>query len=547
MDRVMASGRFLLRFISLTLACAATAKLGSMMASVHGTLSPLWICSGLAMGAFALWGGRFWPALVIGAFWANCDAGIPAAAALGIAVGNMLGALLGARLLRRWQVAGELTRPRDGVMVMAAAASASVLSSVIGVSSLSLAGLSPWHSFAAAALVRWLGHFSGATLVTPLFMAWFGQKATEAGHNRKGEPLLLLILVVAATGVAFRADRIWAWLGMGHVSPALFVIPALVWAALRLPPRGAILTVAAMAAFAVWFTAAGFGPFTHDPLVDDLLELQFMLGAVGGTLLILIGAVAERDRVASELSQAKRRADDANLAKSRFVAAVRHDLGQPLQAAELFLGVLRSQLSTDSGLGLVDRTTGALRAMSGALTALNDITAVECGLIRPEIATFPAAELLAQLADEYGVQAAQRGLRFRFVPGSFTVTTDRQLLGRILRNLLSNAVRYTKSGGILLGCRPALRGVRIEVWDTGLGIAEDEQEVIFEAFHRGASAAEAPPGASDTGLGLGLATVRQLAAALGLVVALRSTPGKGSVFSVLLPGFGPQAQHRSAA
>ncbi len=545
MHRAGPVARLLLRFILLTLVCSATAQLGSAMATLHNTLAPLWLTSGLAMGAFALWGSRLWPALLIGALWADLSAGIPAATAVGITAGNTLGALLGARILRQSGISGELTRPRDGVMVMAAAGAAAVLSSVVGTLCLSLAGLSPWPEFLSASLVRWLGHFVGAVLMTPLVLAWLGRPALESSRSHRGESASLLALVTAATALAFRGDRVWAWLGMGHVSPALFVIPVLVWAALRLPPRGSILALVAMSTMAVWFTIDGFGPFTHDPLVDDLLELQLMLAAVGGTLLILGSAIAERDRVAGELARAKHRADEANLAKSRFVAAIRHDLGQPLQAAELFLTALRSRVSAESERALVDRTTGSLRAMAGALSALNDITAVECGLVHPDPVTFPIAELLCQLAEEYQVQAKQRGLRFRYVPGSSTVTTDRQLLGRILRNILSNALRYTATGGILLGSRPAAGALRIEIWDTGPGIPPDEREAIFEAFRRGTTASGAAA-EDDAGLGLGLATVRQLASVLGLTVGVRSAVGKGSVFSVLIPSSARPQERRPA-
>ena len=330
---------------------------------------------------------------------------------------------------------------------------------------------------------------------------------------------MVLATVAVVTAFFFTHDATWDWLGLGHMSRSLFVVPPLVWAALRLRPQGAFLAVAVMALVTVWLTVLGHGPFTHDAAVDDLLELQLMLAAVGGTMLVLVGAIAERDRAATDMMQARRQADEANLAKSRFVAAVRHDLGQPLQAAMLFLGAIREQLPEERGQVLV----------------------------HPQITVFSVNAVLGQLAEEYRVQAAECGLQFRCSGCTVPVATDRQLLGRILRNLLSNAMRYTDRGRILLGCRRIAGGVRIEVWDTGPGIPPTEQEVIFEAFHRGAARRRDILGPGDTGLGLGLATVRRLTGLLGLNLTLRSTVGKGSVFAVVVPTAGLAADRRAAA
>ena len=290
-----------------------------------------------------------------------------------------------------------------------------------------------------------------------------------------------------------------------------------------------------MATVAVWLTLLGRGPFTHDAVVDDLLELQLMLAAVSGTMLVLVGAIAERDRSAAALMKARQLAEQANLAKSQFVAAVRHDLAQPLQACQLFLGALREQVPGEPGQVLIEHLTGSMEAMGAGLDALRDITAVECNLMHPRIEIFPVAETLRQLAEEYRIQAAKCKLEFRSVGCSIAAETDRQLLARILRNLLSNAMRYTGAGRVLLGCRRVPGGVRIEVWDTGPGIPAAEQERIFEAFHRSPPLPSERAGPGDTGLGLGLATVRRLAGLLGLTVTLRSKIGRGSVFAIVVP------------
>lgn len=363
----------------------------------------------------------------------------------------------------------------------------------------------------------------GALVVAPLILSWLGA-APASCPSRRSELSACLATVAAGAAIVFAGDEVWARFGLGPIVFTPFLLPPLVWAALRLGPRGATLAVAATSALAVWATAEGHGPFSLHSPIANLVRLQFMLAGMGATLLILAAAIAE-------LKAAKRHAEEVSATKTRFVAAVRHDLSQPLQAARLFQSALAHRRLDVQSRTIVRNIAGSLEAMGGALDALRDITAVECDIVRPETTEFPVGGLLDQLAEEYRVQALRKGLEFRHVGCSAVVRTDRQMLGRVLRNLLSNAVRYTAEGRALLGCRRDAGGVRIEVWDTGPGIPPDQQDRIFEAFQRAAAAS----GAANGGEGLGLATVKRLASLLGLPVAVRSVVGKGSVFSVVVP------------
>jgi len=541
MDRPRSLLPYIVRLVAVTLVYVGGAKLGLAVAFIHGTVSPVWPPTGLAIAALTLWGPRYWPAVAVGAFLANLSIPDPAAVAAGIALGNTLEALLGAMALRRLGVRSELRHVSDAVAVLAVAGLAPLPSATIGILSLSAGGLLAGVQTQQAWLVWWIGDSMGALLLVPVLLGW-GGKAADAASIRWAELAAILVVVTLATNAAYLNDRTLAELPMPRIPISLFLLPPLVWSALRLPPRGATLALAVMGACAVWHTVQERGPMAERGLIASLSWLQLMLVGIGGTSLVLIGAIAERARITAELAAAKWRADEANQAKTRFVAAIRHDISQPLQAVQLFLAVLEGQSLSARGRSVIEHAKGSLEAMAAALDALKDITSVEIDLVHPQVSVFPASTLLNQLAEESILQAKQRGLEFRYVPCSCLVQTDPQILGRLLRNLLSNAFRYTQHGRVLLGCRRHRHSVSIEVWDTGPGIPRSEQDAIFKTFYRGAG----PGGPADNeGLGLGLATVRRLASLLSLAIAVRSEVGQGSMFSVEVPAPDRRAQRSS--
>jgi Na+/proline symporter/signal transduction histidine kinase/CheY-like chemotaxis protein len=232
----------------------------------------------------------------------------------------------------------------------------------------------------------------------------------------------------------------------------------------------------------------------------------------------------------TELGRAKGEAEQANISKTRFLAAASHDILQPLNAARLYVTSLveRQRLGEDAPLiGNIDASLDAVEEILGALL---DISRLDTGAMRPEIKIFRIDELLRQLEVDFQPLAQEKGLQLDFVPCSLAVKSDRRLLRRLLQNLVSNAIKYTPAGRVLVGCRRRQGRLRVDVYDTGLGIPQSKKQAIFQEFQRldqGAKVAR--------GLGLGLSIVERIARVLGHKIEVASTLERGSQFSVEVP------------
>jgi signal transduction histidine kinase/CheY-like chemotaxis protein len=246
--------------------------------------------------------------------------------------------------------------------------------------------------------------------------------------------------------------------------------------------------------------------------------------------------ITERKRFEDDLAEARKTAEQANRAKSAFLAAASHDLRQPLQAMRISQGILAQQIHDSATRKSVVSIGRSLDTMTDMLTSLLDINQLEAGYLRPSTSDFPINDVFDALTTDFLELATEKGLRWRLVRSRITVHSDQRMLKEMIRNLLSNAIRYTDRGSVLVGCRGAGDKVRIEVWDSGVGIMGEQMPRIFEEHYQG------PQSAQLGGFGLGLAIVQRLGNILGHQIAARSTPGKGSVFSIEVPLAGEQAK-----
>jgi len=394
------------------------------------------------------------------------------------------------------------------------------------------AGLTDWFFFAAqfwtillfcafalslddrqGALRRWWRWLAGTAVALPLLGVGFSAAGRLPVLRTFTYPLLFLLALVAMR---------------------------FLWRAVR--SRGDPTHLALVAAFSA-VVAAG----VHDYLfqqgivpVTGTFWLPFAMPVgfgIYGMMLMgrLVTAVGEVERLNVELEHrvmARTRAlQTANLAKTRFLASASHDLRQPVAAIGLMVGLLREQVPEPRLRGMIDRVDNAVASMESMLKGLLDLSRLESGTVHARVDWVPLQGVFDAIALHEREAAAARRLSLRFRPTRLAVRSDPVLLEQVLRNLVSNAVRYTERGGVLVTARA--RGddeVLLQVWDTGVGIAAEHQAAIFEEFVQVGGAA-----AGSRGLGLGLAIVQRSLGVLGHPLSLRSRPGRGSCFGVRVP------------
>ncbi len=279
--------------------------------------------------------------------------------------------------------------------------------------------------------------------------------------------------------------------------------------------------------------------------VGDEVHYIFALGCVGFSAILFymnssVNQVVEQSirlrfsnyKLASDLRIQKEIAEKSSMAKSSFLAVASHDLRQPLHAHGLFLGELRERLPEDAVLSrIINNLDSSLLVISELFDSLLDISRLDAGVVETNIQSFFIDDFIRPVVEQYHVKADASGLALRAVLPHCVISTDKILLGRILRNLLENAVRNTTQGKILVGCRRRNNSLLIQVWDTGCGIKGDELDSIFKEYYQ----VKHKNSQRIHGLGLGLAVVRQICGLLGHAISVRSVFGKGSVFSIEVP------------
>nr|MBA2413510.1 response regulator [Burkholderiaceae bacterium] len=242
-------------------------------------------------------------------------------------------------------------------------------------------------------------------------------------------------------------------------------------------------------------------------------------------------ANAELGKRLEQVQAAREEAEQASLAKSRFFAAASHDLRQPLHSLGLFAAALDQHVNTRDARDLVTRIGDSIAALESLFNELLDLSKLDAGIFSAHRRNVPLQELFDRVAQEFHAEAVTRELRMCFVPTRLAVHTDAMLLERILVNLVSNALRYTPQGGVVIGARPRGDTVALEIWDSGIGIAPEQQSRVYDEFYQVGN----PSRDRQRGLGLGLAIVRRLTTLLGHPLTLTSAPGQGTRFQVTLP------------
>ena len=260
---------------------------------------------------------------------------------------------------------------------------------------------------------------------------------------------------------------------------------------------------------------------------QNILEREDELGRMGRSFNRLKEDLWEQG---VGLQKAKEDADRANKAKSLFLASASHDLRQPLNAMQMYIAALKSKVKDEKILTIIEDINSVSASTARLLNALLDVSELEVGAIKPRYEDFSINNIFTSIFQSFAPLAKDKNLQFRIVPSSITVRSDPDLLERILGNYMSNAIRYTEAGSVMMGCRKRGNKVSIEVWDTGCGISEDQMPNIFEDFYQ----IENKERDRSKGLGLGLALAKRLSLSLNHTIECKSTLGSGSCFSVLV-------------
>jgi signal transduction histidine kinase/ActR/RegA family two-component response regulator len=395
-----------------------------------------------------------------------------------------------------------------------------------------------FHSSTTSALTIWYHWFSsdaiGIITVAPLLIAL--GSALRGLPPREGflEGACALVLVTTFSALFLYLPSVpWA----DNVIIAL-MFPVFLWIGARYGP---ILTAVAISisSFAIlWAATFGIGIFDSSVLllVDRVRSAQVDIMIFSFSGLILAALFSERRQHEAKLEESEEQlrdalstAERADRAKSSFLAAASHDLRQPLQTLKFLQGALQRQPQNSEAQAALIGIDRSLKSMDGMLSALLDINRLETGALRASMSDFEVKDIFDSVAADFADLINEKGLKWRLVKSAVTIHSDRRLLEVMIRNLVSNAVRFTDQGKVLLGCRRARDKVRIEVWDSGVGIMGDQIPLIFEEYYQAAE------GARLAGFGLGLAIVQRVGKILNHRIDVHSTPGKGSGFFIEVP------------
>ena len=353
---------------------------------------------------------------------------------------------------------------------------------------------------------RWLGWFTFVALlegVTWFFGAFWMTSATDASQE--------LVVALLAAVVAMGALPVF-----GSYYPAfmLYMVPVIV-------PH-LYFNLVYKYAYHNLMVGLALTYLIGVPIIAYIFNRQLVDG---------LRLRIENISLIEDLRQQKDRADQANRAKSSFLASASHDLRQPIHALGLFISALRGRTMDEEAHLLVDHISGSVGAMDDLFASLLDISKLDADVVQANVEPMAIAPLLERLYRECLGDAATKPIELRHVRCNAVVNSDPILLERVLRNIISNAVRYTDAGRILVGCRHREAEISIEVWDTGCGIAPSQQEHIFQEFYQ----IDNPERDRSKGLGLGLAIVKRIAPLIGSVLTFESQPGRGSVFRLSVP------------
>jgi signal transduction histidine kinase len=524
-------------FVQIAIIAAAyfvVARAGLQLDAVGGFATLVWASSGIALASLLLFGYRVWPAIAIGAFAINSVTGAPLFAALGIAFGNTAEAIAARYLLDRAGFDRHLNRVRDVVaLVLAGCVFSTLIAASIGVTMLFVSGIIPQSGLAETWQAWWVGDAIGDLLAAPLILVWANWKP-RLTIPRFGESVLLAAVVTGIGLIVFSPEPVPGVMNRGR---EYMLLPPLIWAALRFGIRGSVTATSLVTVIAIVSTAYGHGPFNEGTLHDNLLALQTFVAICGTTFLLLGASIAERKEANRQLVEARETAEAANNAKSGFLAVISHELRTPLNAMMGYVELLLLELDgplTDGQRGVLDRIRQSQRHLLALIEDVLGFAQVEAGRIAFSLQPVAVHDAFAGIESIVSHEASKKEINIEVanVDPSFIVRADPNKLRQILLNLITNAIKFTESGGtIRVTAERVDNGIRLQVADTGIGIAAEDLPRVFDPFFQ----VDQGGTRKYPGVGLGLSIVRDAVLAMNGETGIESEQGKGTTVTITLP------------
>lgn len=507
----------------------AAGRFGLSLAALHANVSFVWPAAGLALASLLIGGYGLWPGVFLGALLVNAATDIGWPAALGIAAGNTLEAVLGVFLLRR--VAGfqnGMERLRDGLsLIVFGGLTDTAVAATVGVVSLCLGGSAAWPSFGSLWLEWWIGDMLGVLVVAPFLLAWSRPlsrpfESRSSSWKRLEASVLFLLLIFVVQGL-FEG---WLRKPLAPFFHPYMLFPLLIWAAIRFGQKGATAATLIVSLGAVWGTFHGLGPFAGRTPYEGLLSLQLFMAAVIPTTLVLAATIAERKRSES--------------VKSEFASMVSHELRTPLSSIKAGIEVVLDGIDgpvTDAQRETLDIAKNNVNRLTRLINNVLDYSKLESGKLEMIFEKTDVTQILREIYDLMKPAVQNKGLDFlrEFPDAPFLAVCDADKIKQVLINLLDNAIKFTDAGGtISLHLRRSDRQVLISVEDTGVGIPEEDQERIFEMF--GHASGRSQP----RGTGIGLSVCRLVVGHHRGRIDVDSSPGEGTRLTVVFPDSLPE-------
>lgn len=445
-----------------------TAILGLQLDAVSGFATLVWLPTGISLAFLLIFGLRFWPAVMLGAFLANLLSDAPFLVAVGISIGNTLEALVGAYLLKRFvRFQPELDRVKDvlGLIFLAAIAS-TLISASIGVFSLWAGGVISGSATYSTWIAWWTGDMISNLVIAPLLLVWGARPYFNPGRR----------FVVELAGLAFALAAIslfiFSSIDFEDIWPRPYLIfPPLIWAAIRFGQRTAVGAVFFVSAIAVWYTAYGFGPFAEGSISKSLLGLNSFMGVMAATTMLLAAAINERKQLEKK--------------KDEFIGVVSHELRTPLTTIKMLVQTAQRQLEKRQdakSTGYLERIDGQVDKIAHLIMELLDATKIQQGKIVLNKTSFPIGALIQEVVDLVG--SADRKIE---VKGQLNtvIFADRDRVSQVITNLLTNAMKYSsRTKKIIIKVTGGSGYLTVCVQDFGDGVAKKEQQNIFNRFYR---------------------------------------------------------------